>query len=177
MPIEDRSVLTEEEKQRRLQELMLELASKAQALPPGSPQNLISQRAEHIQGLAANGNLTAALKAAHQLVRAADQAAPPSAIVNATQRLALVPEEARTAVRVLELRVKDAKASGDAEAIRRSEAELKEALDLAEKGRTDDIARQAAADKINRLALERSAFGFDHLVISTEARHRQPAAV
>lgn len=172
VPMEDRSVLSEEEKQRRLQQLLLELAQKSEALPPGGPQQLIAQRTDHVRSVAAAGNVSAALRAAESLEKALHQVNRPDPL----ERVIQAPDAARTAMRVLETRVKEARAAGDPVELHKAETELKQAQDLAEQGRTDAIAQKDASDKINRLALERSAFGFDHLVLSTEARTRHPQA-
>lgn len=177
MAIEDRSVLSDEDKKRRLEQVLLELAQKVEGLPPGGPHHLVAQRTDYIRTLADGGNVAAALRAAESLSRATRQFAAPDLLETADQRLQQAPEAAKTALRVLELRVKDARAAGDAAETRKCEAELKEALALAEKTHTEGLAEQAAAAKINRLAMERSAFGFDHMMISTEARVRQTAAV
>jgi hypothetical protein len=166
VPIEDRSVLSDEEKQRRLQELLLQLSQKSEGLPPGGPQNLISQRTNQIQAIAASGNVSGALKAAENLTRATDQVAAPDMLARARQTIQQAPEAAKTAIRVLECRVKEARAGQDAQEVRRAETELRQALDLADKARMELADQQQTANRINRLAMERSVFGFDHLVIT-----------
>lgn len=169
MPIEDRSVLSDEEKQRRLQAVLLELSQKVESLPPGGPQQLISTRTDQIHNMAAEGRVAAALKAAENLKRATDQVAVPDPLLRARQAIAQAPETARTALRVLEKRVQEARAGQDAQAIRRAETELKQALALADRARMELADQAETANRINRLAMERSVFGFDHLVIRRQA--------